>query len=476
MKKSHIVSVVLTVAILFSCLCMPQNVSATETTGETSEDIVLAKEEDFTVRLFPVSEPTEVRISKYTGSDKKIIIPDTIQGLPVTRIGSATFKENEQIEYVKLPSTMNIFSARAFEHCSSLSWIDVDSENPYFTSENGILFNKDKTTLVAFPVGRSGNYSVPEGVVSIGDYAFYTCQYLTKIHLPNSVQSIGDYSFKLCSGIYNFRFSDNLSIIGKEALMGCESLKEIHLPYSLTDIGQNAFLGDVDSDSNYIYFFNQGIYYVAGTYSEKYVKNLHLAKGYAIAEYRTVSDSAANITLIDTNNILPKTGTIEFVATPLDIEVYKDLIPIRYNQAYAYNLSLKVNGKAVTLSKPVVLRFGSADIDAIDSATKVFAINGNSADELFRQPYAPFVGAQVTTLGKYIVVTNNDFSLPGDIDGDGIVTTYDTQFALCIVADLVPYVTPEQFNAANVDSTDGEITTNDAVKILRYAAGIEKIN
>lgn len=450
---------------------MPQTVFAVENTEGTSEDIVVAKKEDFAYRFYPVKDPTEIRISKYIGSDKKIIIPETIEGLPVKVIGTAAFKKNENLEYIKLPATIDDFSARAFQHCSSLTYIDVDENNPYFTSENGILFNKDKTTLIAFPVGRTGYFAIPDSVVSIADNAFYTCQYLTRIAMHNKVQSVGDYAFAYCSGLLSVKFSDNLSIIGKEAFIGCVSLKEVHLPYSLTSIGENAFLGGVDSFSNYYYYFNQGIYYVKGTYSEEYVKSLHLPKGCGIAEYRTVSSPF--VTLIDAYNILPETGTVELIATPLNTDVYKDMVPTRFSEIHAFNLTLKVDGKAFTLKKPVVLNFSNINPDAVESATKVYAVNGGTADELFRQPYAPFVGAQVNKLGNYIVTMNNDFSLKGDINGDNIVTTDDTRLALCIAADLMPYVSYEQILCANLDDTDGEITTSDALKILRRAAGIE---
>ena len=467
MRKLHIISFALTLAILFSFVCMPQYAFAAEST----DDIVLAKAEDFSVRFFPAVEPTEARINKYNGDDKKIVIPDTIDGLPVTRIGAAAFKDNEKLEYIKLPATIDYISAKAFEHCSSLTWIDMDSENPYFTSEKGILFNKDKTTLVSFPVGRSGYYAIPESVVSIGDYAFYTCQYLTRIAMHNKVESVGDYSFAFCFGLLSVKFSDNLSIIGKEAFYGCVGLKEIHLPYSLTSIGQNAFLGGIDSDSNYYYYFNQGIYYVKGTYSEEYAKSLHLPKGCAIAEYRTVS--TPTVTLIDTYGILPEEGAVELISTPLDPEVYMGFMPIRYSEFYVFNITLKVDGKTFTPSKPVVLNFSSINPDAVGSATKVYSLDGNTATELFRQPYAPFVGAQVSSLGKYMVAINNDFSLPGDVDGDNSVTTDDTRIALCIVADLMPYIAPEQIICANLDDSDDIITTVDALKILRRAAGIE---
>ena len=74
-------------------------------------------------------------------------------------------------------------------------------------------------------------------------------------------------------------------------------------------------------------------------------------------------------------------------------------------------------------------------------------------------------------MGTFIVATNSDFSLKGDIDGDGAVSTYDARFALCIAADLVKAITPEQMSTANLDGK-GDVDTTDALNILRKAAGI----
>ena len=471
MKKSRLLSLIVSVVVLACCFISPYNVHAEEAVYENGEaQVVAAPESDFTYEID--TEAGTAYIYTYNGSDSKIIIPDTIEGYPVTDMSGVVFQQNEQLEYVKLPSKLSAFIARAFQDCTSLTQIDISDENPYFTVEDGVLYNKDKTTLIAFPTGYSGTFLVPETVVSIANYAFYTCRYLTKVQMYNNVQSIGDRAFSMCQELYSIRFSDNLQLIGDEAFRGCMSLRELHLPYSITFIGTDAFLGDIDSDGNKFYYLHDGIHYVPQTYARNYSRTLHLPREYYIAEPRSVTDPDSNITFYDLNGILPKTGIIEFTATPIPTEEFASLIPIRYADAFGYSLSLKVNGKTPAITKDFILNFGASRVEYLDTATKVYELKDGVATELFRQPHTPFVGAQSKNLGKYIIVCNNDFSLPGDIDGDGVVTTYDTQFALCMSADLVGYVSSEQYATADLDGTEG-ISTNDALKILRIAAGIE---
>jgi len=96
--------------------------------------------------------------------------------------------------------------------------ITVDSKNAYYSSLDGVLFNKEQTAIVAGPGGISGNITIPDCVKSIGENAFAHCKDLTGVIIPNVVTSIG-----------------------KEAFYGCSSLASISIPYSVTSIGMGAF-------------------------------------------------------------------------------------------------------------------------------------------------------------------------------------------------------------------------------------------
>jgi hypothetical protein len=138
----------------------------------------------------------------------------------------------------------------------------------------------------------------------------------------------------------------------------------------------------------------------------------------------------------------------------------------------AYHVSFLQNGVAKTLSKECVVRFHGLPANTIPTATKVYVPRGGSLIEKTRAPQAAFVGTTFTGTDTFVVITNNDFSLKGDIDGDGTRSIYDARFALCLAADLVSNVTEAQLTTANVDGTAG-IKTTDATEILRYAAGIK---
>ncbi len=442
-------------------------------TVSASSEIKLAAETDFSYRKIPANNPTEIYINQYLGEDSKIIIPDQIEGLPVTRLFSSTFMENENLEYVEISSNIEYIYPRAFNLCSSLTEIAVNENNSYFASLDGVLYNKDLTTLIAFPAGKGGSFTIPESVIDISNSAFEDCYNLTDVKMHNNVLSIGQFAFAFCWNLSSIKLSDNLQSLGFKALAFCDSLTEIHLPGSLKSIGIQAVIGGIDSDSNWYYNFIDGLYYVPGTASEKYVKSLHVPPKYLIAEPRSFTDIDTGITILDPNNILPTDGNLEFKATVLPKEEYEALIPIRFSNANAYNLSLKNNGEALKLSKDIVINFNGWSENPNTLATKVYELKSTGLEQLKKTPNSPFIGTQTKVLGTYVIAENNDFSLKGDIDGDGVVTTYDTQIALSLAADLIKSITDEQLASADVDGNVG-ITTEDARKILRLASGMEQ--
>ncbi len=261
----------------------------------------------------------KICLSEYTGSAKKIIIPESIDGYPVS-IFMKVFSGNKTIEYIKLPATVTSIIPKCFYFCSNLTYIDVDKNNPNFKSVDGVLFSKDGTKLIAFPGGKSGAYTVPNGVTSISNYAFDHCYKLTSVSMYNSVTEIGANAFSYCWNITSIQLSLNLTTLGKEALAYNPGIKQLHLPGSLASIGTDALLAYLDSNGHKVYYQIYGIYCVPGTYSYNYVKALGIPEGQYLKSEQSITykrgdiNGSGSIDLLDVDILLrAATGTITLI-------------------------------------------------------------------------------------------------------------------------------------------------------------------
>jgi len=169
------------------------------------------------------------------GSDAStVILPNNLQS-----IATKPFYGSDLTD-IFIPASVKHIAPEAFAFNKR---IEVDPANPYFCSENGILFNKDKTKLVAYPAlnNITNTYIIPATVSVIGDYAFYASNYLTTITLPNAIDSIGNYAFANCSVLTDINLPATLKSLGEGAFKDAYSLSTITLPGSLTKIEKNTF-------------------------------------------------------------------------------------------------------------------------------------------------------------------------------------------------------------------------------------------
>ena len=133
-----------------------------------------------------------VTITRYTGPDTSWTIPSRINGLPVTSIGSFLCTS---LTNVTIPSTVTNVADGAFDECTSLTAIMVDTNNPVYSSVDGVLFDKSQTALIQCPRGKAGAYTIPNSVTSIGDWAFYSCASLTGVYFQGNAPSVGSSVF-----------------------------------------------------------------------------------------------------------------------------------------------------------------------------------------------------------------------------------------------------------------------------------------
>jgi hypothetical protein len=125
--------------------------------------------------------------------------------------------------------SLSSISGDAFSFCFGLTTITVDSDNAYFSSQDGVLFNKDKTTLVAYPVAKNGSYSIPSTVTTIGYYAFFYCNSLTSITIPDSVTTIDVAAFANCSALTSITIGNGVTSIGSDAFYNCSGLTSVYI-------------------------------------------------------------------------------------------------------------------------------------------------------------------------------------------------------------------------------------------------------
>ncbi|NLT15923.1 MAG: leucine-rich repeat domain-containing protein [Clostridiales bacterium] len=165
----------------------------------------------------------------------------TIPG-SVTYIGHRAFTGCSELTTVSIPSSVTTIESDIFTNNYKLQSISVNINNPVYSSENGILFNKDRTALLCMPKKASGAYVIPDSITSIGSYAFSFCQNLTSITIPNSVTIIGDSAFISCTSLSSIDIPDSVAHLGANMFNGSTALTSISLPSNITAIPDYFFM------------------------------------------------------------------------------------------------------------------------------------------------------------------------------------------------------------------------------------------
>lgn len=186
-------------------------------------------------------------------------IPATVRS-----IGYGAFAGCPNLTSLDIPANIEYVEGKITYGCNNLTAFNVASDNPNYSSIDGVLFNKDQTQIQEYPYGKKGAYTIPntvteiveenfseypnltaittgDGVLRIGKKAFYQCRNLTKVTFGSSVEVIGQYAFQGCSALDTVLFSPGIDIIENGAFTGCEALSSLTFPENLTTIKMMAF-------------------------------------------------------------------------------------------------------------------------------------------------------------------------------------------------------------------------------------------
>lgn len=280
-KKILIGAITIIFALIYFVITNQSNAATVVGTWDVSAD---DGESNVTATLYDdgnfIISGTGAMKDEQTYKDKRVEIKTAEIQSGVTRIGGCAFEECIGLESIEIPSSVTsignfaFFNCREltqinipdsienieytpFDLCVSLINIEVDENNQKYSSENGVVFNKDKRELICYPAGKEENeYTIPECVTNIESYAFEACRNLINIKIPSSVISIDPWVFSDCYGLKsievdkgNTNYSSEKGVLfnkDKTKLIRYpEGKKEeqYEIPESVIDIMTDAFKG-----------------------------------------------------------------------------------------------------------------------------------------------------------------------------------------------------------------------------------------
>ncbi len=151
-------------------------------------------------------------------------------GEGVTNIGYSAFSLCQKLEFINIPDSVTNLPHDALNYCDSLTYISVGENNQYYSDDNGVLYNKDKTTLLQFPQSSAiTSYNIPNGVTTIYSSAFYHCSKLTSLTIPDSVTEIGGNVFSYCTGISELIIPFSVKLVNTSSFEGWTSSQHIYV-------------------------------------------------------------------------------------------------------------------------------------------------------------------------------------------------------------------------------------------------------
>ncbi|MBS5852536.1 MAG: leucine-rich repeat domain-containing protein [Staphylococcus sp.] len=280
MKKRNLIVIIIALVLVVGILTTILILKGSIWQKEKITDELKQAQATFDIRLN--SDSTEYYIYRLKPSANTdgatITIPDSVDGIPVTKLidrdlGFSSYNNitkiiiGKNISYIGTNTTVISDDTKElgddfFSLATSLITIEVSVENKNFSSNNGILYNKNQTILLRYPAGRtmsnnqsSHRFVIPNTVILIYKKAFSLNKTLEMVTFGENVEAVDDEAFSGCENLVSVNFDNsNIKSIGTKAFERCLNLSSVVLPIELERLGSSAFMGC--SKLTYIYFSN----------------------------------------------------------------------------------------------------------------------------------------------------------------------------------------------------------------------------
>lgn len=228
-------------------IVLPKGIKSTLEPGETA----LAESENLKTLVLPEGLK---KVGGFNSCEKLtgLVLPEGLE-----EIESFAFCGCEAITSIKLPKSLKTFDGSCFGGCNIEAY-EIDSDNPYYTAVDGVIYSKDLATLVAFPSAYPNkHFKMPATTRVIGDSAFMDSQIdsielpdsLTIIEggafqgsriramvMPDSITEIGELTFRWCGELEHVRLSRSLKVLPQQAFSGCPKLARLEIPSNIKTI------------------------------------------------------------------------------------------------------------------------------------------------------------------------------------------------------------------------------------------------
>ena len=312
--------------------------------------------------IYTISNSETATLLGYKGSSRTLTLPATLDGYQVTSIAERAFINQSTLRSVIIPSGITNIGNAAFAACANLKNIEVNPENPSYTSVDGVLFSKDLKTLIQCPGSRKGIYNIPEGTEMLDANSFLFCQKLQFISIPEGVTSIGNNAFESTLIPY-IEFPESLNTLGHNIFLSCDNLKIICAPKNCKAVVNAKVIGEGEKVNISLWEYNENDSiialegYTAGDAFEIKEKNLILKDAELLSDQQGIIYSVKNgkeVSVVGYKYKYPsgrgkkmKASRVRHVSKGLVIPTILEGYPVTKIEEHAFFCADKLEGIAI---------------------------------------------------------------------------------------------------------------------------------